>query len=185
MSKISVCMIFPCSRFHQKNLSGSSHDLKTVVQKDSRLWTWQSWGNEGSKDHKLYFQESLHHCLNNPDSLQMWWKKTVPVQVLLSDDPPFIKGFYMGFPSGSAVWTAWYAPVQRTWGHLWIWLYLEAETPAAGGGSRAKRRKHVRCVTLPLTAQSRLSNFIHCDLFWGVWEIEKKSILVQLRAFGF
>lgn len=50
------------------------------------------------RDHELYFQESLHHRLNNPKSLQMWWRKTAPVQVLLRAELPFIKGFFMGFP---------------------------------------------------------------------------------------
>lgn len=55
---------------------------------------------------------------------QVW--KTVPVQVLLSADPPFIRGGIVGFPSSLAVGADWYAPVQSTWGPLWIRLQLEA-----------------------------------------------------------
>lgn len=55
---------------------------------------------------------------------QVW--KTVPAQVLIRADPPFIKSFIVGFPSGTEVRTDWYAPLQRTAGPLWIWLQLEA-----------------------------------------------------------
>lgn len=73
-------------RFHQK------------VNLDWLLWNRTLGKLGGMRDHELYFQESLHHRLNNPKSLQMWWRKTAPVQVLLRAELPFIKGFFMGFP---------------------------------------------------------------------------------------
>lgn len=132
--KITVCTNF-LGRFRQKIMldwllwnvtpttwfEGSASKGLLLTMNLATLGQW-----EQQRDHKLYFQESLHHRLNNPESLQMWWRKTVPVQVLLRADPPFIKGFFTGFPSGSAVWTDWYAPLQRTLGPLRIWLQLEA-----------------------------------------------------------
>lgn len=74
-----------------------SLDLRTALEKGFQLWTWRHQGErEWQRDHKLYFQESSHRCLNNPDSLKKWWRKTVPIQVLLSADPPFIKGLLYG-----------------------------------------------------------------------------------------
>lgn len=74
-----------------------SLDLRTALEKGFQLWTWRHRGErEPQRDHKLYFQESSHRCLNNPDSLKKWWRKTVPVQVLLRPDPPFIKGLLYG-----------------------------------------------------------------------------------------
>lgn len=80
------------------------------------------------RQHKLCYRRGSIRASITSKSLQTWpqVRQRVAVQVLLRADPAFIKGFIVGFPSGSAVWTDWYALLQRTWGPLWIWLQLEA-----------------------------------------------------------
>lgn len=163
--KLSVCMIFLVDFIRKWFLwnKRSRHSISGQFFKrtPSRLWTRQPWGNESSKE-----ITNITLIILNP---YRWERKTVPVQVLLSADPPFIKGFSMGFPSGLLVWTDWYAPMQRTWGPLWIWLQLETVTPLAGcktSSTEWKVRKmwwqklteantRVPCFTSQRTAQHR------------------------------